>query len=132
MNETELVAPGNNIQANKVEPAQKTFFFERWDGSIISVSEREAWGIMKNRQSVVGLYVPPPKLIGVSDGKIYQKAVLEAHALHKTGRIHEDVAAVLRKGWNDELEAARGHLERPRDFDTIDKRGAPIDISLIR
>ncbi len=83
--------------------------------------------MLKNRQTVVGKYVPPPKLIGVSDGTLFQKAVIEAHALHNQGRTDEAMAR-LRQGEKEELEAARGHIEKPRNFDAIDQYRRPIDI----
>lgn len=121
--ETEITVP-TGIKINKVEPAQKTYFFERWDGKIFHVQEQEAWNVMKNRQQIVGLHVPPPKYIGCSDGTRFQKAVIEAHALFKDGKM-EEAQARLRQGEAEELEAARLNKEMPRNFDTIDKNRQP-------
>lgn len=125
--EPQITPPTGPIKTNRIEEAKKTYFFERHDGSIIHVQESEAHQMLKNRQTIVGQYVPPPKLIGVGNGVIFQKAVLEAHALHQEGRTEEALAR-LRQGEKDELEAARGHIERPRNFDAIDQYRRPIDI----
>lgn len=109
----------------RIDPPQKTFFFERYDGSIISVGESEAWRIATGRNQAYLKY-PAPKLIGVSDGTVFRDAVIEAQALGKTDI--EAAKARLRKGYDDELTAARGHIEQPRNFDMIDKYGQPTRI----
>jgi hypothetical protein len=116
------------VVEGKVEGAEKTFFFERHDGSILSVQEREAWGIMKGRTSIVGFRHKQPKLLGVSDGQIFQRAVLESQSLIREGKV-EEARALIRKGQEEELEKARGNMIMPRDFDTIDRQGNPIKIS---
>ncbi len=119
------------VTEGKVEGAQETYFFERMDGSVISVLEEEAWNIMKGRTPIVGFRHNTPKLIGVSDGQIFQRAVLESQGFLREGKVIE-AQAILKKGQADELEAARGKFKRPRDFDTIDRRGRPINISDLR
>jgi hypothetical protein len=109
----------------KVEPPEKTFFFERHDGSIISVKEPEAWRIVTGRNQAYLRY-PIPKIIGVSDGTTFRNAVLEAQELAKTDL--EAAKARIRKGYDDELAAARGHVESPRNFDVVDKTGQPTRI----
>lgn len=106
----------------RIDPPQKTFFFERHDGSIISVNEPEAWRIINGRIQAYLRY-PIPKLIGVSDGSTFQKALFEARELGKTDV--ELAKERVRKGYQEELEAARGHIEQPRNFDIIDKYGQP-------
>lgn len=120
----EIQAPKGAIKTNKIEVAQKTYFFERHDGSVIAVQEVEAWNLLKPKQPVIGRYTPPIKLIGVSDGTKFQTAVQEAHALHSQGMIEEAIAR-LRKGEEEEREAARGHIEMPRNFDSIDQDRRP-------
>lgn len=121
--ENQLTGP-TGAKINKVEPAQKTYFFERWDGKTFHVQEREAWNVLKNRQPVVGLFVQPPKYLGCSDGTLFQKAVLEAHALFAEGKM-EEAQARLRQGEAEELEMAKKNKEMPRNFDTIDKNSQP-------
>lgn len=129
--ESNILPPTGPIKTNRVEAPQKTFFFERQDGSVINVQEIEAHNILKNRQRVIGTYIPPLKLIGVSDGLIFQKAVLESHALHKEGKTEEAMER-LRQGEREELEAARGHIEKPRNFDSIDQHRRPIDLGRLQ
>jgi len=129
--EQEITPPTGEIKTNRVELAEKTFFFERHDGSTVYMKEEEAWNFLNGRSKAVGPVVAPPKLIGVSDGRVFQTAVLEAHALHKEGRVEEAMAR-LRLGETQELEAARGHIERPRNFDTIDRNRQPYSLRGIR
>lgn len=122
--ENEIQAPTGAIQKHKVEPARKTFFFERHDGSTFCVGEREAWTIMKGGNKVVGIPLPPPKFLGMSDGTRFRQAVIEAHTLHGEGKI-EEAKLRLRQGEQEELAAARGNIQYPRNFDTIDRNGNP-------
>lgn len=92
----------------QLEPPQKTFFYERPNGTIIHVGEAEAWEIECNRSKNFF------KQLGVSDGTTFQKAVIEAQELLATkglGFAQERI----RKGEQEELEAARGHFERPKN-----------------
>lgn len=116
---------------NKIENPQKTYFFERFDGSTICVQEVEANNLLKGRGKVIGPVQARPKLIGVSDGTKFHQAVTEAHALHAEGKIKEALAR-LKQGEQEELEAARGHLERPRDFDFIDMHRNPVNLRTMR
>lgn len=127
----EITAPKGDIVVHKLEAPQKTFFFERYDGSVIAVQEKEAHTLLKGRVRTVGPQFPKPKLIGVSDGTLFHKAVQEAHALHREGRVEEALAR-LKSGEKEELEAARGHIERPRDFDAIDTNRNPINLGTLR
>lgn len=110
------------MKRNKLEPPKKTFFFERWDGSIIATHEEEAWRIVSKRNQTYEVK-PAPKLIGVSNGEIFYKAVTEAQAIVETDP--EKAKEIIKKGHQDELEAARGNIEAPRNFDTIDKNRNP-------
>lgn len=119
------------ISEGKVEGAEETYFFERHDGSVVSVREQEAWNILKGRTPIVGLRYRQPKLIGVSSGNIFQRAVIEAQALIRAGKIAE-AREIMNKGQAEELEAARGNIKYPRDFDTIDRSGNPVRIQDLR
>jgi hypothetical protein len=110
------------MKANQVEIPKKTFFFERHDGTTFPVHEQEAWRIINSRNQAYFKY-PNPKLIGVSDGTKYWKGVMEAHELVATDP--EAAKQRLRDAHREELEAARGNIEMPRNFDIIDKNGNP-------
>lgn len=116
---------------NKIESAQKTFFFQRHDGSVIYVQEEEAWSLLRGGNKVIGPVIPPPKLIGVSDGALFQKAMYEAQGLWKEGRIDE-AKARLKQGEKEELEAARGKIVLPRNFDIIGRDGQPVNMRDLR
>lgn len=105
------------MKIHKLEKPQKTFFFERHDGSVISVGEREAWNIYNNRNQVVGWLIPKPKLIGVSDGMKMYEAVKKAHEVFVTNP--DEAQNILRQGNVDELEAARGNIVAPRNADKM-------------
>jgi hypothetical protein len=107
--------PPQNAQ-RKVENAQKTFFYERPDGTIFAVQEKEAWNIAKNRNQIAGVRTYPPKLIGTGDGTRFQKAVQDAVALEAAGKPDEARARLL-EGEQEELEAARGTVIHPRNMD---------------
>lgn len=115
------------MKPNKVESSQKTFFFERQDGSTFPAGEQEAWSILNNRNQVIGQRHSKLKLIGVSDGRLFQQAVLESHDLAKTNP--EAALKRLKLGEEQELEQARGKIERPRNFDTVGQNGRPVKIS---
>lgn len=105
------------MKIHKLEKPQKTFFFERHDGSIISVGEQEAWGLYARKNQVIGQDIPKPKLIGVSDGLKMHEAISEAHKIFRTDP--EAAQARIRKGHEEELEVARGHIIKPRNFDKM-------------
>lgn len=129
--EQEITPPKGSIVAHKVEAPQKTFFFERFDGSVICVQEVEAHNLLKGRGKALGPVRTRPKLIGVSDGTKFHQAVVEAHALHKSGETQKALDR-LRQGEQEELESARGHIERPRDFDFIDMNRNPVNLRTMR
>lgn len=96
-----------SMDGGKVEPPQKVYFYERPDGSIVHTDAKEAWGFHKKF-----------KQIGVSDGVKYHQAVLESRDLFR----QQGLAAAqdrLRQGFAEELEAARGKLERPPNADKM-------------
>lgn len=131
MDDQNIPVPTGPMKTNMVEPATKTFFFERHDGSVIPVQEYEAFVLLKGGNKVLGPYQIPPKLIGVSDGTKFQQAVSEAHALVREGR-QEEARARLKQGEAEEFEAAKGNIERPRNYDTIDRNGRPVRIQDLR
>ena len=128
--EGDVSGPGLDWKVNRAEADKEVYFFERHNGSIIEVGESEAWTILRGGQKVIGPYIPPPKLIGVGDGKIFQQAVVEAQEMYKNGKDKEEVSARVRKGREDELEAARGKIKMPRNFDATDQGGNPVNLGM--
>ena len=117
--------------AEKIEQPQKTFFFERLDGNIFCVGEEAAWNIYSGKSQTVGWRVAPPKLIGTSDGKIAQQAIIEARAIFEK----EGLAAAqehIREGQRLEQEEAIKHPEPPRNFDRVDNYGRPTRMEELR
>lgn len=105
------------MKVHKLERPQRTFFFERYDGSIIAVNEPEAWNLYTNRTQTVGWRFTPPKLIGTSEGLIMYEAVKEAHELFKTDP--DGAQERLKRGHQEELEKARGNIIPPRSADKM-------------
>lgn len=113
---------------DKIEPPKKTFFFQRYDGSIFFTGEEEAWAIYRGRNQTVGQRNPIPKLIGTSDGKITMQAIIEAKDIfQKEGltKAQEHIRIAQAK----ELEIAKLTIVPPRNFDTIGNNGQPVNIS---
>lgn len=108
----------------RVERAKPTWFFEQPNGKIIAVGEEEAWRIYTGKNQIIGQRPYPFKIIGVGKGQIYEKAVAEAIELKNAGK-DEESKACLRKGFEDELESARGNIVAPRNFDMIGRNGQP-------
>lgn len=105
------VKPLNASFNHKIDPQQKVFFYERHDGSIIHVKAEEAWEIENQKAGGRKPFVFF-KQIGVSDGAIFHKAVMETKEILKTQGL-EAAQEHLRQAEQQELEKARGHLERP-------------------
>jgi len=110
----------------QIELPKKTFWFEKWDGSIFATQEEEAWRIVNKRNQVYEVK-PPHKLIGVSTGEIFYQAVIEAQKYMQAGDM-DKAKEIVNQGHQDELESGRGKIEAPRNFDTIDKNGQPAKI----
>lgn len=117
-----------------IETPQRTYFFERHDGSVIALQEREAWAMMKHPGKSLGPIQAPPKFIGSSDGVIYRDAVAAARVIYDAnGGVYDEACReLLLKAEKDEMAKARGNMVMPRDFDTIDKNGLPINLATLR
>jgi len=117
--------------SDSLHPANnKWYFFERFDGTIISANARDAWGLYSNPPK--GLIVrPKPKLIGTSDGTIMEKAKREAETLAREGKKEEARVRFL-KGMEDEIEEAKKHPEIPPNHDYMDRSGNQLDITKLR
>lgn len=102
-----------------------TFFYEKPDGTIFMAEEAEAWRLAANRNQVLGRLSIPYKQVGVSDGHLFSKAVQEAQQIFMEKGL-EAAQERLRRGEKEELEFARGHFQKPRNFDRIDTGGIPV------
>lgn len=127
--ESTIPLPTGGVRPNKIEEARKTFWFQRFDGSVFCTYEEEAWKILNGRIKRLGPVTMPPRLVGVSDGTIYRDAVVAAHKFHSEGKM-EEAQQSLREGYNKEYESGLGKLVMPRNFDIIDERGNPTNILL--
>lgn len=101
------LVPSINNKAQELK-INKTYFYEMPSGNIEAVESREAWELHKKRF----------KQIGVSDGSLYRKAMEEARELFKTEGLEKSQER-LRKGVEEEIEAARGHFEVPPNNDVF-------------
>lgn len=123
--------PSQKGMSSKYYPPEKTFFFQRENGSVFSVNEQEAWAIYTGKQQTVGVRTYPPKLIGTSDGKLFNKAVEEAKEIFKKEGF-DKAQEHIRQGQELELEEAKKHPEKPRDFSSIGLNGKPVNVSELR
>lgn len=105
-NEKPLVA-GLNAKAQELQ-IKKTYFYEMPTGKIEAVEAKEAWELRKKGM----------KQIGVSDGQSYAKAIKESQQIFKLQGL-EMAQERLRKGFEEELELAKGHYEVPPNNDVF-------------
>ena len=115
----------------KVETPQEIYFFQRENGEVLHVNEKGAWSLYMNRNKIIGQYPERLKIIGVGPGHIFQQGLIESRELFKTKGL-EAAQARIRQAVSEELEACRGKIKVPRDFDQIDRRGNPVNMSLLR
>lgn len=116
---------------HKVDAPQKTFFFEREDGTVFGVNEQAAWNIYSGKAQVIGFRNKQPKLVGTSNGMIVNNSLMQAKVIFETEGI-EKAQAYLRQAQELEIEEAKKHPEAPRNFDTMDNSGRPVRISDLR
>lgn len=109
--EKDPIAPGDTTKPNKIEPAQRTWFFQRENGEIFACHAVEAYNLTRKTSE----YQKRLKLIGCSDGAIFQQAVRDSHRVFAETKDVAQAQAVLRKGEQDELEVARGNIIQPPD-----------------
>ena len=110
MNFTEppkLSVPGLNTKVQEIK-VNKTYFYEMPSGNIEAVESREAWELHRKKY----------KQIGVSSGLKHAQAVEEARQIFKLQGI-EASQERLRKGFEEELEEARGKFETPPNNDVF-------------
>lgn len=103
----------NYKKIGRIDAPQKTFFYERRDGSVIAMSENEA--------ALTGKFY---RLLGTSDGTTYFRLISELHKKAET-LTDEEVAKCLTEAFNAELEVAKNHIERPRNMAVTDLEGKP-------
>lgn len=118
----------SRVVVNKVEYAEKTYFFERSDGKIMMAKGREAWNLYKMRNQVLGTVKPNFKLVGTSDGQIYQRAVIASQEHFMNTRNLKEAQDILRKGETDEYAQAKGKIERPPNYDRVGSDGQPTNL----
>lgn len=112
----------------KIENAERVYFFEREDGSIIFAQGKEAWNIFKNRNQALGRERMRNKFIGSSDGSIFRQGLIEAHKIFREQGL-EASQARIKQAEADELAAARGVMVYPQNHDSITRGGIPIDLN---
>lgn len=99
----------------KIVRAEKVYFFERSDGSVIAASGPEAWGLYARKNQIVGYESSKCRLVGTGDGLIFRQAIVEAQKITDVALAKERIV----KGQADELEACRGKIIPPPNFDKM-------------
>lgn len=107
--------------------AVRTYFFQREDGSIITADDASAWSIYSGKNQVIGEVRSRPKYIGQTDGSSYYKAVLEAQKVLKTLGVTAS-QDMLRQALIDSFEESKKNTIPPRNFDSVDRGGNPINL----
>lgn len=98
----------------KIDPPQKTYFYEREDGSVIAMNAPEAWEMEKKRARKLVF----TRQYGVSDGKLMLQALLASKEIIKTQGLGA-AQAKIREGFEAEKAAAKGHMEMPPNCDMV-------------
>jgi hypothetical protein len=107
--------------SDKIEDAQRVYFFERSDGQVIACQENEAWSLYKHRQQVLGKNKRMDfKLIGTGDGNIFRESAIRAREAGRTDI--KEAQRILKEGQEAELAACLGKIIPPHD---TDKMGDP-------
>jgi hypothetical protein len=109
--EKDPLAPGDDTKVHKLEPATKTWFFQRPDGSTFAARASEAWQLLKRNSN----YQKDLKLIGCSDGSTFADAVRRSQEHFRATKNIKEAQAIIREGEALELEKARGNMELPQD-----------------
>lgn len=86
----------------------KTYFYEMPNGRIEAVEAKEAWELYKKGY----------KQYGVSDGSKYALALRESNEIFKLQGL-EMAQERLRKGYEEEMELAKGNYEVPPKNDVF-------------
>lgn len=94
----------------RIESAQKTYFFSRADGSWFACNVEEAWNTYKAKKF---------KYVGVSDGRLFQGAVAEAHKIQREQGL-PSAQEKLREAINAEYELAKQNTTPPPNRDYKD------------
>lgn len=97
--ETQSLKPGEVV--SEFSAPRKIFFYQRPDGSVFDVDEKDAWKIHKAF-----------KQWGVSDGKVHSETLAKIKRESKT-ITREQVEHLLRESLNAEIEAAKGNFVEP-------------------
>lgn len=122
------IKPLNASMASAEMPI-RVYFFERPDGSKIHVDEKSAWDLLSRPQQTITGRVKF-KYLGTSDGRKYAQAVSESKAIFQEKGL-EAAQEHLRKAWDLELESALLNKTPPRNWDTVDKNGQPVNMNML-
>lgn len=107
--------------SDKIEEAQRIYFFERSDGQIIACQENEAWSLYTRRPQVLGKSKRMEfKLVGTGDGNIFREAAMRAREAGKNDI--KEAQKILKEGQEAELAACLGKIIPPTN---TDKMGDP-------
>ena len=107
VDEPKKVSVSLNTKPDELAP-KKTYFYQLPSGRIEPAEAVEAWRHHKNGY----------RQVGVSDGRTYFNAVKEAQQIFKDQGL-EKAQERLRKGFDEELEVAKGHFETPPNADAM-------------
>lgn len=107
--------------------AQRTYFFQREDGTIITADDASAWSIYSGKNQVIGEVKPKPKYIGQTDGTTYYKAVMEAQKVFKE-KGFDASRDIMLQAEQESFEESKKNTTPPRNFDAIDRHGNPINL----
>jgi hypothetical protein len=111
MNESGLPDVVSEVKVGRPVVPQRTFFYERRDGSIIAMSEEEA--------GLTGKFF---RLLGVSDGQEYSRRITEIQK-NLANLSVEDVHRLTKEAFQAELDIAKQTVERPRDMNKTGLEG---------
>lgn len=114
-----LVAKVNQEQL----PINRTYFFERPNGTRVVAEDKEAWSLYSRIPQVLGIRTYPFKFLGSSDGRKYQQAILESKEILATTGDLEKAQVRLRLGEEEEFEQAKGVMVPPPNMDRMDLKG---------
>lgn len=117
--EKPLIASVNKEQY----PINRTYFFERPDGSRVCAEEKEAWSLYSRSPQILGVRTYPFKFLGSSDGSKYQQAIRESKEIFTTTGDLEKAQARLRQGEEEEFAQAKGVMIPPPNMDRMDLKG---------
>lgn len=135
---------GKNLRVVNIPKPQKTWFVQQVNGRIFACDESEAWSLTQNSNN--NWTLRGNKFIGVSNGEVYVKGLIEASKItiedlvkNKTKLkamkqsqmveiVNKAVKERMLKAFEDELAVARKNaqehgIERPRNMSVLNING---------